>query len=66
VDVLLIDIKIARNFGDIFSSLRKKGRPIPTNDIWIAACCLSVGGVLLSADSHFLEVDQIQVTFLKE
>jgi len=34
-------------------SLRRKGITVPHTDILIAACALSVGGVLLHADSHF-------------
>lgn len=60
VEVIEVTRDVARNFGDIYASLRKKGRPIPINDIWISACCMSAGGTLLTADSHFKEVDQIQ------
>lgn len=63
VEIILVDLDVARKFGDIFASLRKKGTPIPTNDIWIAACCMSVGGTLLTSDRHFQTVDQIQVEF---
>jgi tRNA(fMet)-specific endonuclease VapC len=66
VEVISIDLDVARKFGDIFASLRKKGTPIPTNDIWIAACCMSVGGTLLTSDRHFQTIEQIQVEFSKE
>ncbi|MBI4238832.1 MAG: type II toxin-antitoxin system VapC family toxin [Deltaproteobacteria bacterium] len=66
VRIILVDLDVARNFGAIFARLRKKGRPIPTNDIWISACCMTVGGTLLTADHHFLDVDQINVTLLHE
>ena len=64
VRIIDTDVDVARKFGDIFASLRKKGKPIPTNDIWIAAACMSVGGVLLTADRHFECIDQIQTEFL--
>ncbi len=64
VQVINVDLDVARKFGDIFTSLRKRGKAIPTNDVWIAACCMSVGGVLLTADAHFKYVDQIQTEFL--
>ena len=41
------------------SSLRAKGRPIPTNDIWIAAHAMETGADLVSADRHFEHVDGI-------
>lgn len=65
VQVIDIDLDIARKFGDIFAFLRKKGTPIPTNDIWIAASCMSVGGVLLTADQHFQHLEQIQIEYLE-
>lgn len=65
-EVILVDLPVARKFGDIYSSLRKKGRPIPTNDIWIAACCLEVSGTLLTADRHFNEIDHLEIEFLEE
>ena len=64
VELIVIDTDVAKKFGDIFASLRKKGKPIPTNDIWIAACCMSVGGVLLTADQHFKAVEHIQLELL--
>lgn len=64
VEMISVDLDIARKFGDIFASLRKKGTPIPSNDIWIAASCMSVGGTLLTADQHFKHVDQIQTEMI--
>jgi predicted nucleic acid-binding protein len=66
VQVIPMDLSVARHFGDIYSSLRRKGRPIPTNDIWIAACCSAVGGTLLTADRHFSGVEQIELRLIEE
>lgn len=65
VRIIPVDLDVARKFGDIFASLRRKGSPIPTNDIWIAACCMSVGGTLLTSDHHFISVEQIQMEFVE-
>lgn len=46
-------------FGRIAAALRRKGRPLPTNDIWIAAHAMECGADLLSFDRHFAEVDGI-------
>lgn len=43
----------ARYYAKIFNELRKRGTPIPTNDIWIAAETMELGGVLYSFDHHF-------------
>ncbi len=66
VTMINVEMDVARKFGDIFASLRRRGTPIPTNDIWIAACCMSVGGVLLTGDAHFSKVEQIQVELLEQ
>lgn len=57
-------------WGDLTSlpgpfSLRAKGRPIPTNDIWIAAHVMETGADLVSADRHFEHVDGIAWLRLK-
>lgn len=44
-------------FSQIFCSLKKKGRPIPTNDIWIAAQALEHGCVVCTYDKHFEAID---------
>lgn len=40
-------------YAEILDGLRKKGKPIPTNDIWIAAIGLQHGLKLYSKDRHF-------------
>jgi tRNA(fMet)-specific endonuclease VapC len=49
----------ADRFGRIAAALRRKGKPLPTNDIWIAAHAMESGADLLSFDRHFEEVDGI-------
>ena len=49
----------ADRYARIAASLRAKGRPIPTNDIWIAAHAMETGADLVSADRHFEHVDGI-------
>lgn len=44
-------------YSQIYSSLRKKGKPIPTNDMWIAAQALENGCVLCSYDKHFKAIE---------
>jgi len=40
-------------YAEIYASLRAAGKPIPTNDLWIAAATLETGSILLSGDAHF-------------
>ena len=55
----------ADRYSRIAASLRAKGRPIPTNDVWIAAHAMETGADLLSADQHFEHVDGIVWTQLQ-
>ena len=57
VSILPVSLVTADRFGRIAANLRAKGRPIPSNDIWIAAHALESGAELLSADDHFEAVD---------
>jgi len=42
-------------------SLKQKGRPIPENDVWIAAACLEHRLALITNDTHFKSVDGLIV-----
>lgn len=53
VERLDVDFETARIYGELVLELHKAGRPIPTNDIWIAALGVRSGSVVLSFDGHF-------------
>jgi predicted nucleic acid-binding protein len=55
---------VARKYAVIFSALTVHGTRIPINDVWVAACCMSVGGTLLTRDRHFEQVGQIDKIIL--
>jgi len=57
--VLDCDIETARRFGIIKKQLQDKGRPIPDNDIWIAAVALQHGLTLATRDAHFSAVENL-------
>ena len=66
LEIQIIDItrSVASKYGLIYLSLVQKGKKIPLNDVWIAACCMEVGGTLLTRDQHFNHVDQIDKMIL--
>jgi predicted nucleic acid-binding protein len=64
VSTIRVDEEVARKYAIIFSTLTNHGTRIPINDVWIAACCMSVGGTLLTRDHHFNQVDQIDKIIL--
>ena len=53
VQVLLPDEQTTRVYADIYLGLRKRGTPIPTNDLWIAALTIQHDLVLFARDSDF-------------
>ena len=59
VETLLVDMAVAHIYGEIFADLRRKGRPLPTNDIWIAAIAARAGATVLTFDEHFREVARV-------
>ncbi len=65
VQVIPVDLSVARHYGDLYAWLRKAGRPIPTNDLWIAACTAAIDGTLLTADKHFSQIDPIDVHLIQ-
>ena len=50
----------ADNYALVYAALRRKGRPVPTNDLWIAASALEHGVALLTLDAHFAEIDGLR------
>ena len=46
-------------YGSIKAGLMKKGKPIPENDIWIAALARQYDLDLFTTDKHFAEIDNI-------
>jgi tRNA(fMet)-specific endonuclease VapC len=48
-----INVETADLYAYIINQLKKAGNPIPTNDIWIAACAFEHGYKLFSKDQHF-------------
>ena len=56
VHLLRPDEKTARHYAGVYAALRLKGRPIPTNDMWIAALSLQHRLPLLTFDAHFRNV----------
>ena len=54
--VLDITEPTTQYYAEIVLELKRKGKPIPTNDLWIAALCRQHSLPLLSRDRHFDQV----------
>jgi tRNA(fMet)-specific endonuclease VapC len=51
----------ADRFGRIAVELKRRGTPIPTNDMWLAAQALETGCEVISLDRHFRHVPGLVV-----
>ena len=60
VSVIPVTRRTGHIYAQLFAYLKQAGRPIPTNDIWIAASALECGGVLLTTDHHFQDIPNLQ------
>jgi predicted nucleic acid-binding protein len=60
VEVVPVTARTADSYALVYSGLRRKGRPIPTNDLWIAASALEHGAALLSRDAHFGQIEGLR------
>jgi tRNA(fMet)-specific endonuclease VapC len=58
--VLGCDLDTAREYGLIKNKLRQKGRPIPENDIWIAAIAQQYDLILVTRDKHFGAIEGLK------
>jgi len=56
IATLGIDAPVSHRYASLHQTLRALGRPIPTNDLWIASLALEYGLVLYTRDAHFSKV----------
>ena len=61
IDIFATDQTTADYYARVYLGLRRRGRPIPSNDLWIAATALQHGMALFSRDKHFTEIDGLLV-----
>ena len=59
VSILFPDEQTTHHYARIYLELRRKGAPIPTNDLWIAALVVQHDLVLCTSDPHFQHLPQI-------
>ena len=60
-ELLPCDLVIAEAYSEIRKKLKDKGRPMPENDIWIAATCIAHIIPLATRDQHFKEVEGLKL-----
>lgn len=64
VRLATMSLTTADRYSRIAAGLRARGRPIPSNDIWIAAHAMETGADLVSYDRHFEHIEGLAWTHL--
>lgn len=57
VRVVPVTLTTAERFSRVAAGLKARGKPIPTNDMWIAAQAMETGAELVSFDRHYEAVE---------
>jgi tRNA(fMet)-specific endonuclease VapC len=61
VTILKLTEKTTEIYAKIYSSLRKAGKPIGTNDMWIASICIENKLPLLTLDADFSKINGLEL-----
>ena len=61
VEPVPVTTETADYYGRLILALRKKGKPIPVNDLWIAAQTMERGAVLITFDPHFDDIPGLRI-----
>lgn len=61
IEIIPVSQKTAELYADIMLHLTRKGKPAPTNDMWIAAHAIETESVLVTYDKHFLHIDGLKI-----
>lgn len=59
VNLIELGLDDSNCYAAIVAELRSKGKPIPTNDIWIAASAMAKNLPIFTYDKHFNYIDGI-------
>ena len=62
VELVQIGKITSDRFSRIAAQLKRRGTPIPTNDLWIAAQTMEHGAELISTDHHFERISGLVCT----
>ena len=59
--MLVCDQETAQIYGNVKSALHAKGKPLPENDVWIAAMALQYTLPLATRDDHFQAIAGLHI-----
>ena len=59
VRLVTVSLRTSDRYGRLYATLRRRGTPIPTNDMWVAAHALETGAELATMDRHFACIENL-------
>lgn len=59
--IISVTLETAEIYSQIKYQADKHGKPLPINDIWIAAHAIETGSILISYDRHFLKIPGLRL-----
>ena len=63
IDIIDVTKTVAYQYSNLRLKLKSLGKPIPDNDIWIAAIAQEHDFILVTRDKHFLNLDFIETEY---
>ena len=61
INIVNVSRDTAEIFAEVKNYLKTKGKPIPINDVWIAAHAVETSSILISYDKHFGNIPMIRL-----
>jgi len=61
VEIFDVTIETSEIFGEIKDQLKRAGKMVPINDIWIAAHAIESGSKLITYDKHFNSISGLRL-----
>jgi tRNA(fMet)-specific endonuclease VapC len=58
--LLPVELETTKHYAAVREELRQRGRPIPENDVWVAALARQHDLPVLTRDEHFDQVPDLQ------
>ena len=61
VEIILVTRETAEVYSSTKKLLQDVGKPIPSNDLWIASQAIETGSILITFDKHFLHIPGLRL-----
>lgn len=65
MQIVVIDDETSERYALIHDFLRRRGTPVPVNDLWIAASAAQHGLRVLTTDSHFGQIPHVLISLFQ-